>query len=301
MNKERKYRFEPGKTFMPYFDLELEKLLILYKWKSKQIEIPYNIELFLRIGGSIGYYKERDLWVTGQWTGETDNLNRFTRYVCKTLATTPETFELDRESVVVCGNNKLYLPDEPIIDYVSKMKTETDISIYYQLVNSRNIPMLVANNDKIKKEIEAAFDAMRAGRPVIITTQMFDELEAKDIVEPNAIEKMQYLSSFYEVLEKRNASCFGIDIPLIDKKAQVNTTELDNFGDISTLSFLSNYICRKEFCQEMKDRFNINIEVVRNPIYSEEPKEKEINDEEDQKSKILDQEKIESEVAENDD
>lgn len=269
---------------MPYIQIEQNKLITLFKWKSDTIEIPYNIELLLRTNGSIGYATKLKKWVVGSWNGIVDDLNRFTTYVCKTLSTTPETYELNRDDVVVCGNNYTFTGDMETVEFMSSMKEETDISIFYQLVNSRNIPMIAAQNDKIKKEIEIAFQKMKAGVPVVVGTSLIDELVPLDITDKNAIEKMQYLNSFYDVLEKRNAQIFGIDVPLIDKRAQVNEKELDNFDDVSSLNFLAYYEPRLQFCEEMK-KAGIEIECVRNPIYADEPTEEEIESEEAQEKK----------------
>lgn len=269
----------PELNRMPYIQIEQNKLITLFKWKSSDIKIPYNMELLLRTNGSIGYATKIKKWVIGTWSGIVDELNHFTTYVCKTLSTTPETFELDQNDVIVCGNNFTYSGDMETIEFMASMKTETDISIYYQLVNSRNIPMIAAQNDKIKKEIELAFQKMKAGIPVVIGTSLLDELNALDITDKNAIEKMQYLNSFYDVLEKRNAQVFGVDVPLIDKRAQINEKELDNFNDVTSLNFLASYESRLQFCEEMKEA-GINIEVVRNPVYKEEASEEEIESEE---------------------
>lgn len=266
---------------MPYIQIEQNKLITLFKWKSENIEIPYNMELLLRTNGSIGYSPKHKKWVIGSWSGIVDELNRFTTYVCKTLSTTPETYELNRKDVIVCGNNYTFKGDMEIVGFMSYMKNETDISILYQLINSRNIPMIAAQNDKIKREIELAFQKIKAGVPVVIGTSLIDELSALDITDKNAIEKMQYLNSFYDVLEKRNAQVFGIDVPLIDKRAQVNEKELDNYEDVTSLNFLTYYEPRLEFCEEMK-KAGINIECVRNPIYSDDPTEEEIDSEEAQ-------------------
>lgn len=266
---------------MPYIQIEQNKLITLFKWKSDNIEIPYNMELLLRKNGSIGYATKLKKWVIGSWSGIVDDLNRFTMYVCKTLSTTPETYELNRDDVIVCGNNFTYTGDMETVEFMSSMKEETDISIFYQLVNSRNIPMIAAQNDKIKKEIELAFQKMKAGVPVVVGTSLIDELIPLDITDKNAIEKMQYLNSFYDVLEKRNAQIFGVDVPLIDKRAQVNEKELDNFEDVSALNFLAYYEPRLQFCEEMK-KAGIEIECVRNPIYADEPTEEEIESEEAQ-------------------
>ena len=274
-------RFEVGKTRMPYFEIELNKIATLFKWKSEQIDIPYNMEIILRMNGSIGYCLSKKKWFFGSWTGIKDELNRFTTYVGRTLSSYPETFDIDRNDIIVCGNNALFRSDKDIIDFSARMKNETDVSIYYQLVNSRNIPMLAASTDKKKREIEEAFKNLRAGIPVVVTTDLISDVITLDITEKDAIQKMQYLSSFYEVIEKRNAMHFGVDIPLVDKKAQVNSDELDNFGDVTSLSFLAAYEARLNFVEEMKQA-GIEIECIRNPIYADEPSAEETESEEAQ-------------------
>lgn len=283
---------------MPYIQIEQNKLITLFKWKSDKIEIPYNMELLLRTNGSIGYATKLKKWVIGSWSGIVDELNRFTTYVCKTLSTTPETYELNRDDVIVCGNNYTFTGDMETVEFMSSMKEETDISIFYQLVNSRNIPMIAAQNDKIKKEIELAFQKMKAGVPVVVGTSLIDELVPLDITDKNAIEKMQYLNSFYDVLEKRNAQIFGVDVPLIDKRAQVNEKELDNFDDVSSLNFLAYYEPRLQFCEEMK-KAGIEIECVRNPIYADEPTEEEIESEEAQEKEEEKEEEVPETPEEN--
>lgn len=267
---------------MPYMTIHQNKLATLFVWKSEDVEIPYNMELLIRKNGSIAYSKDKNKWLLGSWNGIKDDLNRFTTYVCKTLSTTPETFNLDRESIVVCPNNPLYASDFPIIEFDSMMRDETDVSIYYQLINSRNIPAIVAESDKQKSAIKRAFENIKAGEPVVITTSILEELNTIDLTDKEAIAKMQYLSSFYDVLEKRNASAFGVDLPLVDKRAQVNENEMTNFDDVTSLSFLAAYESRLNFCKEMEERFGIKIECVRNPIYKEEASEEEIESEEAQ-------------------
>lgn len=273
-------------TKMPYLTIHQNKLATLFKWKSDDVELPYNMELLIRKNGSIGYYKEKNLWVIGAYNGIKDDLNRFKTYVCKTLATTPQTFELSRDDVVVCGNNPLFASDFPIIEFDSMMKEETDVSIYYQLINSRNIPAIIAENDKQKTAIEKAYENIKAGKPVVITTSLLEELNTLDLTDKEAIAKMQYLSSFYDVLEKRNAGCFGVDLPLVDKRAQVNENEMTNFDDVTSLSFLAAYESRLLFCEEMEKRFGIKIECVRNPIYKDEADKEEIESEEAQEESL---------------
>lgn len=268
-----------------YRSKELQKASILFKWKSEDIKIPRNIEAILADGGSIGYCKENDTWYMGQFTGMKDKLNEFTEYVGITLDTNHVTKTMaNNKEVVVCGNNPFYLPDSPIFDWYAGFSEDIDISMYFQLINSRNIPALTADSDQKANQIKKAFEQIKAGVPVVITTDIFSGTETIDLTDKSLIEKMQYITSFNADVEKRFANARGIDVNTLDKRAQVTSDELNQFTDVTTNNFLVMLEARQEFCEKMKDIFGINIECVRNPIYSDEPSSEETDSEEAQEA-----------------
>ena len=205
-------------------------------------------------------------------------------------------FSTNNDEVVVCGNNPLYLPDEPLYDWYAGFSEDIDVSMYFQLINSRNIPALMAESDAKAKQIKTAFEKIKAGVPVVITTDMFDNTELLDPTDKALIEKMQYLSSFYGEMDKRFANLRGIDVNTLDKRAQVTSSELNQFSDVTSNNFLAMYEARLEFCEKMRDIYGIEIECVRNPIYADEPKQEEIESEEAQEEAA---EENVSEVEEN--
>lgn len=268
-----------------YRSKELQKASILFKWKSEDIKIPRNIEAILADGGSIGYCKEDDTWYMGQFTGMKDKLNEFTEYVGITLDTSHVTRTMvNNKEVVVCGNNPFYLPDSPIFDWYAGFSEDIDISMYFQLINSRNIPALTADSDQKANQIKKAFEQIKAGVPVVITTDIFSGTETIDLTDKSLIEKMQYITSFNADVEKRFANARGIDVNTLDKRAQVTSDELNQFTDVTTNNFLVMLEARQEFCEKMKDIFGINIECVRNPIYADEPSAEETESEEAQEA-----------------
>lgn len=270
------------------------RLNIYFKHKSKDIKIPRNIEILLRDNGSIGYSPTLGKWVIGHFNGIRDELNDLTTYVCATLETTPTTYELkNHDEVIVLRNNALCVPDSAIIEWDAKMRTENDISMYYQLVNSRNIPVLVASNDKIKKQIEKVFENIKAGVPCVITTDLLNDIEVKDIIDHDAINKMECLNELNEVLTKRAMNWFGATLDVKDKKAQVNSMELKAYDDYTTIGFLANYEERMTFVEEMNEN-GIDYEIIRNPIFSDEP-----NDEEIETGEMEDEENAKNEIEGN--
>ena len=268
---------------------EIQKAAITFKWKSEQIKIPRNIEAILAEGGSIGYALKEDKWYMGQFTGQTDDLNEFTEYVGVSLSTNRETKTFkNNDEIIVCGNNSFYLPDTPLFDWYAGFAEDIDISMYFQLINSRNIPALIADSDQKAKQIQKAFEKIKAGVPVVITTDIFDNTEALDLTDKSLIEKMQYITSFNADITKRYANMRGIDVNTLDKRAQVTSEELRQFDDVVSDNFLVMYESRLDFVERMK-KAGIEIEVIRNPIYKDEAKEEEIDDPEAQEEAAIEE------------
>ncbi len=257
---------------------EYQKAAYTFKWKSDDIPIPRNMEVILTSNGSIGWSRKHNKWFKGSFTGIVDDLNEFTEYVSISLATEPETYTLkNNNEIVVCGNNALYMSDDPLYDWYSGFNEDIDISMYFQLINSRNIPAIQAENDTQAKAIKKAVEDIKAGVPVVITTDMFsDGLMPLDLTDKTLIEKMQYLNSFNSEIEKRFANLRGVDVNTLDKRAQVTSSELDQFSDVTSNNYLAMYEARLEFCKKMKEIYDITIECIPNPIYKDEPREEEI-------------------------
>lgn len=263
-----------------YADKFRRKLNRLFTWKcnTEGVKIPKRFELLLHENGSLGYDLIHKCWVIGNFNGIVDDENDFTTYVCHTLSSYPESAELTNHSeVVVCGNNDLYSNDREETNWYSDMLSDTDISIYYQLINSRNIPMLSVGDDNVKKQVELAFQKMKAGCPVVIATDLLDDAKVLDITDNGAIDRISSLDNFYQELIKRWCNTYGVDVETKEKKAQVNEMELDSFGDYDTLNYLEMYQARLDFCNEMREN-GIDIEVIRNPIYWDEPTETDIEE-----------------------
>lgn len=255
---------------------KLDKLF-LYNPKDETFKMPKKFELLLHENGSVGWDIKNKKWVTGSWDGEVDENNDYMTYVCTTLATgDKKSYNLKNHTeVIVCGNNANYTPDNLDNKWYSTLLEETDVSIYFQLINSRNIPMISATDDNIKKEVELAFSKLVAGRPVVIGTGLLDDAKTLDITDPSSIDKISTLDNFHEEIIKRWCNKYGIDIETKEKKAQVNNMELDSFGDYNSLGFLEMFEARLDFIKEMADN-GIEIEIVRNPIYWDEPTEEDI-------------------------
>lgn len=277
MKKENnKVRFR-----LPYYEKSLERDSIYFKWKSKTegFRLPFQPEMRVTMNGSLGWDKIHNCWVEGSFEELRDELGDYTIYICHTLNTENiRNYQLkNHEEVIVCGNTPLYRPFDQERRFYAQFKDETDKSIMCQLINSRLNKAIIADTDLKAKQIKAAFEAIELGFPVTLVTSLLEGIETLDLTDSDDIEKMQYLSSFYGEIEKREANDSGVDLELIDKRAQVTTNELKQYDDITTLEYLIMYEMRQNFVEEMREN-GIEIEIVRNPVFFDEPTKEDIDE-----------------------
>lgn len=256
----------------------LERDMILFKWKSDTMKLPRFPEWYLTETGALGYDLLHNKWVHGTFTGLRDEFGDFTEFVAMTLNSEPETYTLrNHEQVVVCGNTPLYRPFKEERDFYAAMKEETDRSILCQLINTRLNKALVAASDQQKKQIQKAYKEVIEGYPMILVTSLLEDLDSIDLTDPKEIDKMQYLSAFYSTIEKREANNFAIDLENVEKRAQINDTELKQYDDVTALKYLIMYEMRKAFVDEMKEN-GFELEIVRNPVFYDEPTKEDVEE-----------------------
>lgn len=264
---------------IPYRERALEKDLILFNWKSSSVKLPLFPEYWVTTGGSLGFIKESKTWVIGEFNEILDEYGDYKTYIGHTMATNDvRTYNLkNHEEVIVCGNTPLYRAYDKERDYFAFVKEETDRSILCNLIMTRLNSALVAVNDQQKNMILKAYKEVVDGYPLVLVTSLLEDLDKIELTDPKDVDKLQYLTSFYQIMEKREANASGIDLDLLDKRAQVSTTEIKQYDDVTTIDYLVMYEMRKRFVDEMREN-GFDIEIVPNPIFFDEPKDEDIDD-----------------------
>lgn len=290
------------KNKMPYKERSLERDLILFKWKSDSMKLPLRPEYWITEYGSLGYDLKHDKWVVGVPNAILDEYGCPTQYVAHTLNTTDvDSYTLKwGKEVIVCGNTPLYRPFRAEREYYSYMKEQTDISVFTQLLNTRLNKAITVPDDQMRKQLVKAYKEMVEGLPLILVTQIMEEISEVNLTDPQEIDKMQYLTSFYQSLEKREANAFGVDLENLDKRAQVSTTEIQQYDDVTTLNYLVMWEMRMDFMKEMKEA-GYDLEIVRNPIFFDEPEKEDIEEGNFEAAASEPEEEMEQEDVNNDD
>lgn len=265
-----------------YVKKALERDMILFNWKSNTpgLKLPLFPEWYLTMFGSLGYNLEAKKWVVGVPEEILDEYGDYKYYTCHTLnseGVINYTQLRNHEKVIICGNTPLYRPFTEEREFFASMKEEADKSILCEIINTRFSKAVIVENDKKKNQVVKAFKDVINGYPVVLTTQLLEELNTIDLTDPRSIELMQYLSSFYQTMEKREANDAGIDLDLLDKRAQVSREEIKQYDDVTSIKYLQMYEMRRRFVDEMKEH-GYDIEIVRNPVFFDEPTDSDIDE-----------------------
>lgn len=258
----------------------LNQLEYYFKYKSNTPDVvfPDNFELCVRCYGLMGYVIKEKKFAKCSIV-DFDDDNKIYHVVAIGLGTSPKSYGTLTvgEDVILCKNNPLAMTDLFDVNYFSYEKAQNDVSRMYQLINSRLVPMLETDSDAAKDAILKALKSVSAGKPAVVTTSIFEEIKKLDILDPANIEKMQYLTSYDESLDKNIANRYGASLDIKNKAAQVNSDELKAYDDITTSNYLIAYESRLEFIEAMKEA-GYDVEIIVSPIFADEPNEEEIED-----------------------
>lgn len=262
-----------------YKNIAINRDINLFNWKSKDIKLPRDPEFWLSTGGLLGFNKEDKKWYRGSFTGILDDEGDFVTFVAVPLKTTNlGAMDLkNHDQVIVCRNNPLCLPNESINDWFAKLHSETDKSLLCMILLTRLSKIIQCMNDPQKRQLEEAFKNLKEGLPVIFSSSILEDIEIKDLTDPTFMDKIQYLNGLMGEIDKREANYKGIDLELLDKRAQVTSNELKQYDDITTLDYMVRYVERMRFVEEMKEN-GFDIEIVRNPIFFDEPTKEDIEE-----------------------
>ena len=262
-----------------YMNIAINRDILSFTWKSKDLKLPRDPEFWVSTNGVLAFDKTDKKWKRGQFTGVLDDEGDFETFVAIPLSSSNPGAEdrKNHEEIIVCRNNPLCLPNTAANEWFSKLKSESDTSLMCMILLTRLSKIIEAFSDAQKKQIEEAFKNIKEGLPVVITSSLIEDLKIQELTDPDFIDKIQYISGLTQEIDKREANLKGIDLELLDKRAQVTSNELKQYDDITTLDYLVRYSERLRFVEEMKEN-GFAIEIVPNPIFFDEPKKEDIDE-----------------------
>lgn len=228
---------------------------------------PQDIERILCLCGRIGFAKKdgQYYYFPMSWTGNVSWDGRGKDYMGVVIGNNTE-FTIPAEEGAWGYNNSLGYSDTELKRYAD-IFAQVDLSIIRNIQFARLNPILAARNDTIKAKLqELMCDIMDGKLTTVVNENLMRDFEQKamevhNITDVKDIDKLQYLSRFYEDLERRFFNLYGVPIQIVNKMAQTNNSEIHAHDKQAAILALDRLKCRKEMCKRLSKYFEMEITV----------------------------------------
>ena len=216
--------------------------------------------------------------------------------------------------VAVGWNNYCHSPEFDTIRLAS-IFAEIDTSIYSAVLNTRLAPTILARNKKEKDMFEALFNRIYDGKLNVAKLEesldtYVNQFSGADqsaqnkyvisLTDPQAVDKIQYLSKLFDDLLRRWCNWQGKPMQNTSKMAQVTSDELNESQAFSKIYTYQQYELLQRFIEDVNRINSLDIEVTFSDSWKEfERNEKTVNEFVDDSIKEETEPEKESEVQEN--
>lgn len=148
---------------------------------------------------------------------------------------------VDGTNCAIFWNNKTHTNDFILLNKFTEMLNLSDTTQKCLLKYARLFPIFAVQDSNIQKQIETALNNADKGDPVTFTTKGLTKLDANNTAgvevvnlgNIEAVDKIQYLSTYHNDLLKRFFSMFGMAYSMSTKQAQQSIEEVHSENKIS--------------------------------------------------------------------
>ena len=269
------YLFEKHKdkfnNNISYFNSYIQTLQFQHSMFTYEIEKEIDMwlfELILNTEGFLGMTVKNGQPIYGSLVLDGD-FNDYGIPKSGTIITyngTNYTGEIDKD-IVTCWNNSTHSPDYSTYEYALNA-SEVKKSLRTALFQSRMSYLVTAKNDKVKKAIDKALENIDEGKPVsvlcddILSNEMGNNpLETHSLTHPEQIHTVQYLSKYYDDLQRWYYTTHGQPIQGTGKMAQLTQEEVQGQQTLSTILPFNKLTERKKFCEKVNKIFGVDMTV----------------------------------------
>ena len=173
------------------------------------------------------------------------------------------------EDCIIIPSDSLYMGLLPIIEKYANLLTETELSLYLNLVNTRIIQLICAGDDDTKDSAKLFLQQIQQGDLGVIAENAFLD-GVRTLPYSNSV---NHIKDIIECLQYSKASFLneiGINANFNMKREALNSAE--SVLNEHSLKLLVNDMlkCREIAVEKINNKYNLNIIVRLNPIWETE-------------------------------
>lgn len=272
------YDFMKSKTqnkvrYTAYANILFNTMLEMFDYNGLPDTIPKRfLETILHTTGEVFVSKINDELIAshGTLSGEIDAYGLGTN--CVAVCPTGSAEGVRNIDIAYGVNNDTATPDM-IIYWIANLLAETDKSIKLNVIYSRLLKIPKVGNEKDKATFKELLKKVMDGEPeVFVSSNALDlELgagtETFELTDANKIDKLPYLTQFFEDCLKRFYCFYGQPMQNQNKRAQSISDEIHGQDSVSMILPLQMLKCRQALCENINNIFGTKISVDFNPLW----------------------------------
>ena len=253
--------------FTTYFTILFDTLLEMFEWKNLPPSIPKRfLESYLHTTGEVYVSMINDELIAsgGTLSGEVDAYGLGTE--CIAVCPTGEARGKRNIDIAYGINNDTATPDM-LLYWITHLLGETDKSIAVNVLFSRFTKIPKVKDDKDKSMMEEILKKLMNGEPQVFASKNALDLEfgagteCFELTDVNKIDKLPYLTQFFEDALKRFYNFYGQPMQNQNKRAQTISDEIHGQDSVSFILPTQMLKCRQALCENINRIFGTDISV----------------------------------------
>ena len=259
--------------YTTYFTMLWNTLLDMFTWENLPDTIPKRfLEGILHANGEVFVSRINDKLIAsgGTLSGEVDEYGLGTE--CIAVCPRGETSGKRGVDIAYGINNDTASPDM-LTYWIAHLLGETDKSIKCNVIFSRFLKIPKVGNDKDKAMFEDIFKKLVDGEPQAFASSNALDLELGagtetfELTDVNKIDRLPYLTQFFEDCLKRFYCFYGQPMQNQNKRAQSISDEIHGQDSVSFILPMQMLNCRIALCEEVNRIFGTDIHVRFSPLW----------------------------------
>lgn len=259
-----------------FFTMLWDVLLEMFEWKNLPDTMPKRfLESILHTYGEVFICKEKGtenvIASYGTLSGEVDCYGLGT----DCIATYPGNSVNGKRGIDIAYgiNNDTATPDM-ITYWIAHLLGEISKSEELNVRYSRLLPIPKLTDEKDKSAFNEIIKKLDDGelsafvsKNVLAKEMGNDSPEVFNLSDVKDVDKLQYLSRYYDDVLKRFFNYYGQALQNQNKSAQSISDELHGMDSVSFIIPLQMLNCRKALCQQINDIFGLDVDVEFSPAW----------------------------------
>lgn len=173
------------------------------------------------------------------------------------------TKQFDFDKIVFIMNNELMIPTRKTIELFAYRLYETERTIDTNLI-AQKTPVLIEGDTKTILTLKNVYMQYSGNTPFIFGNKQFDISNKLNVLKTDAPYLIDKLENHKHEIWNEALTYLGIDNANTDKKERLITSEVESNDDLINYYLNCFYKTRKEACDRINEKYNLNIELSLN-------------------------------------